>query len=130
MSHVKAAFEKVCKDAKQTEQWFVVLMERVPYYGGPEEGGWWGTDSAPAAYQQFPSKDQAEAAAEAARAMATELQTESRKRFGEQCLRETEWCEERGLDPDWLTEPAGETEYYVIVSREVPQPSYGCRHYE
>lgn len=128
-SYLQSAFDAVIEEAKQPEQHFVCLMEKVPYYGGPEEGGWWGTHTILVSYKEFPSKEAAEAASKAVQKLATELQNESRKEFGEQCLREMEWLDARGLDADFLPEPDGESEFYVIVATELPTNRYGSRQY-
>lgn len=36
-SYMQAAFDAVCKEAKTAVPFFVVLMENIPFYGGPEE---------------------------------------------------------------------------------------------
>jgi len=130
MSYVQAAFDAVCTEAKTPESWYVSLVESVPYYGGPEEGGWWGKDTEVVAFQVFATEELAEAAAAKVRELAEEMSQEAKRSFGEQCLRECEWCEARGLDADWLGEVDGETEYMVIVSEEPIQSQHGCRHYE
>lgn len=127
---VQAAFDAVISDAKRPESRFVCLMESVPYYGGPEEGGWWGSDTHVIAFKEFPTEEAANEAKKAVDKLAKELQDESRKSFGQQCLREMEWLEARGLDADFLPEPDGESRFYVYVGNEVPESSFGCRHYE
>jgi hypothetical protein len=128
-SYLRDAFEAVVCDAKVPEDWYVCLMERIPYYGGPEEGGWWGEDTNLVAYHKCRSEEEARAYMAAVQKLADELTAESRKAFGEQCLRECEWLEARGLDADYLPEPGGETTYDVMVSQGLPQGSRGCRHY-
>ena len=128
--YVQAAFDAVCTEAVEVESWYVSLVESVPYYGGPEEGGWWGRDTHVIAFQVFPTETLAEAAAKKVRALAEEMSQEAKRAYGEQCLRECEWCEARGLDANWLGEVDGETEYAVIVSEEMIQSRQGCRHYE
>lgn len=130
VNYLRDAFNAVIDDAKPAEKWYVALMERVPYYGGPEEGGWWGNDTHLVAYREFPSEELAEAARKAVEKLAAELKAESHKVFGEKMLRELDWLEERGLDADWLPEPDGESDYYVVVSQGIPEESYGSRHYE
>jgi len=130
MSYLQAAFDAVCNEAVTPESWYVSLVERVPYYGGPEEGGWWDCDTQVVAFQVFSTETEAIAAAEAVEKLAKEMSEEAKRAYGEQCLRETEWCEARGLDADWLGEVDGETEYSVVVSEKPIQASYGCRHYE
>jgi hypothetical protein len=123
------AFEKVCEDAIKAEDWFVSLVEDVPFYGGPEEGGWWGSDTLLIAYKRYPSEELAEQAATKARELANELSQESQRSFGQQCLNEMEWLEARGLDADYLPEPDGPSEYRVVVSQGLPVERRGERHY-
>jgi hypothetical protein len=128
--YVQEAFHRYCRKARPPRRHFVCLMERRPYYGGPEEGGWWGSDSILVAFQEFPSKRLAVEAEKAVEKLAYEMSQKSRTEFGKQCLREMEWLEERGLEPDFLPEPDGESQFYVMVTREIPENHYGCRHYE
>jgi hypothetical protein len=127
--YLREAFNQVCQEAREVERWFVVLMERSPFYGGPQEGGWYGSDSIVQAYQEFPSREFAEEAAEKVRKLAAELTTARRREHGEHCLREMDWLEARGLDADYLPEPDGPSEYYVVVSETVPENRYGSREY-
>jgi glycogen debranching enzyme len=127
--YLQAAFDAVCEEAKPAEGHYVCLMESVPYYGGPEEGGWWGRDTNIVAYQYFATAEQAEAAKEAVEKMAQKMSNESKREFGKQCLREMEWLDTRGLDADYLPEPDGESEFYVIATTELPLESRGCRQY-
>jgi hypothetical protein len=124
------AFHAVINDAKLPEKWYVSLMESTPYYGGPEEGGWWGSDTHLVAYREFSSEDSAESARNAVLNLAAELKADSHKTFGNQMLREMDWLDARGLEADWLPEPDGESDYYVVVSQGIPEESYGSRHYE
>ena len=48
---IKEAFFAVCSDAKPARASYVSLYVNSPYYGGPEEGGWWGEDCKLVAYQ-------------------------------------------------------------------------------
>jgi hypothetical protein len=129
-TYLQAAFEAVIQDAKIPEQWYVVLIERVPFYGGPEEGGWWGCDTHVVAFKEYPTEELAQAAAEQVRRLAKELTDQSYFDYGEHCLREMEWLEARGLDANFLPEPDGPSEYLVWVTKEIPQNNYGFRHYE
>jgi len=53
------------------------------------------------------------------------------REFGEQCLRETEWLAQRGLDDSFLPEVDGETNYSVLTEESPGSfESRGCRHYE
>jgi hypothetical protein len=129
MRYYQQAFELACEGAKAPECWYVALLEHVPYYGGPEEGGWWGTDVAVSAYREYLTERDARAAAANVERLAGELSLRAKRDFGEQCLRETDWLDARGLDADFLPEPDGEARYSVYVGRELPQPSYGTRGY-
>jgi hypothetical protein len=129
-SFIQSAFEKVCSEAKPAQGFYVSLMERVPYYGGPEEGGWWGNDHHIVAYQYFSTEEEAQAAKEAVLTLAEEMSRDARKAYGDQCLREVEWLDARNLDADYLPEPDGPSEYYVTMTEGLPSESRGCRHYE
>lgn len=83
---LREAFHQVCKDAKPAEGWYVSLIEVIPYYGGPEEGGWWGSDREVIAYQHFATEEAAQAAKEAVKKLAEELSQQARREFGRQCL--------------------------------------------
>lgn len=128
--YVGDAFNQICKDAETTADWYVCLMASESRYGGPEEGGWWTNDTHVEAYKKFPSEELAEAAKEAIDKLAKELSEAARTEYGRQCLREMEWLEERWLDADYLPEPDGPEQYYVIVSRGIPESEYGPTHYE
>mgnify|MGYP003403256212 CR=1 FL=1 len=128
-SFYESAFHAVCKEAKTPESWYLCLMESARFYGGPEEGGWYGTDSLVVAYQEFPSEELANAALEAAEQLAIELTQSEQREYGEQCLRELDWLEARGLEADWLPEPDGPSSFSLIVSQGIPENSYADRHY-
>lgn len=129
-SYIQAAFEQVCSEAKQAKGFYVCLMEKTSRYGGPEEGGWWTHDTHVVAYQYFETEEAAEAAKEAVEKLSVNMNQDAKRRFGEQCLREMEFCDARGMDYDELPEVDGENEYYVLVSEGLPEPSYGPTHYE
>lgn len=130
MSFIKQAFHAAIENAKAPEQWYVALMEESQYYGGPEEGGWWGTDTHLVAFAEFQREDDARNAAKDVQELAEELEAECRKEHGKQCLREMEWLEARGLDADFLPKPDGPTTYHVVVSNGLPRERFGSRHYE
>jgi hypothetical protein len=128
---VSEAFFATCQQAKPARSSYVSLYVRAPYYGGPEEGGWWGSDTILVAYQEYPSEQQAEAARLAVEQLAAELTHEAKRGHGQQCLREMEWLEARGLDADYLPEVDGPEDYFVAVEEQPGAlSSTGCRHYE
>jgi hypothetical protein len=128
---LQEAFFGICKDAIPAKAYYVSLYLNQPFYGGAEEGGWWGNDTVLIAYQQFPTEEAAQAAREAVEKLASELNTQARREFGEQCQREMEWLESRGLEADYLPEVNGEDSYFVAVEYEAgEQVCRGNRHYE
>lgn len=118
MSHIENAFHTICTEATPPQAAYVSLYVDCPFYGGPEEGGWWGSDTNLVASQYFPTMEAAEAALEAVQELAKELSNDAKKRFGEQCLREMEFCDARGMDYDELREPDGEETYYVVIEEQ------------
>lgn len=128
---IKTAFLTVCEQAVPANGMYVSLYLRVPFYGGPEEGGWWGTDTELVAYYHYPSEELAEAALEKIQALADELNKEEKRAWGDRCVREMEWCDDRGVDYDFLPETDGDSEY-VVMTEETPgtHTRHACRHYE
>ena len=128
---IEAAFHQVCDQAKVASGFYVSLYSNRPFYGGPEEGGWWGSDVILEAYQRFDTAEAAQAAREKVEALAKELTNEAKRKFGKQCLKEMQWCDSRGVDYDYLPEPDGEENYFVAIEEQPgEQASQGCRHYE
>lgn len=130
MSYLQSAFDAVCKNAKQPEGNYVCLVEEYQRYGGPEEGGWYATVTQLVAYEWCATAEEAEAKRAAIEELAKELQADARRAHGDQCNRELDWLEARGLDADWLPEPDGPSEYRVIVADQLPTNDYGPTHYE
>jgi hypothetical protein len=128
---IREAFFTQCEKAKPGNSHFVSLYMIVPFYGGPEEGGWWGSDSKLIAYHQCSTDEEAEAVREKVLALADQLSKKAKRAYGEQCAREIAWLESRGLDDSFLPEVDGEIRYSVCTE-ETPgsMESRGCRHYE
>ena len=128
--YVRAAFDTICDEAQTATGCFVSLYVTVPFYGGPEEGGWWGHDTYVVASQEFIDMHAADGAKEKAEKLAKELSEESRKDFGNQCLREMAWLEARGLESDYLPEPDGDSRYWVCTEdQRGSHESRGDRYY-
>ncbi len=127
---LRQAFELQLPDAKPAEGAYVALMESVPYYGGPEEGGWWGRDTNVVAYRWFATAEAAKTAAALIEKQAVELSTLARDEHGRYCQSQLEWLDARGLDSDFLPEVDGPSEYYVTVTNSYPEDSRGSRRYE
>lgn len=128
--YLEDAFDKICTEAKETVGIYLSLVEDVPFYGGPEEGGWWGTDTHVMKYQHFTTMEAAEIAKAKVEELAASLEADAHRAYGEQCLREMEFLDARGLDADYLREPDGPSKFYVVLSDTVPENRRGCRHYE
>jgi len=134
MNYIKAAFDAVCADAKPASSAYVSLYVNLPYYGGPEEGGWWGSDTELVAYHEVSNDVEAKAISEAVQKMADEMSTEAKDRFNRSCAASVEWVEEH--DPmadvsDYFPEPDGEERYWVATeSRPGEHVSQGSRGYE
>jgi hypothetical protein len=120
VSYLQAAFDHIIQDSDRPKDWYVCLIEEYKAYGGPEEGGWYQTMRSLEAYKSYPSLEMAEEIANHVREFAKELENESRRNYGEHCLYQMEWLEERGLDADYLPEDDGPSNYRVIVCDELP----------
>jgi len=120
---LQQAFDLCFPDAQEAELWFVSLVVEVPFYGGPEEGGWWGRDTELVSWCEFPSEEIAKAAAAKVEATAAELSHAARLDHGRYCLESMDWLHARGLDADFLPEPDGPCEYRVVVTCGQPAES-------
>lgn len=129
--YINSAFHAICTESTEPERIWLSLYRVDQYYGGPEEGGWYGSDYVLTASQQFTTHGALDAAATRITALANDLTDQGKRAFGENCLRETEWLDARGLDDDFLPEPDGPTRY-VVIQEEVrgSSESQGPRHYE
>ncbi len=128
---MQEAFTKVCSEAKKPEGCYVSLYCDRPFFGGHEEGGWWGSDTTLVAYQWYPTAEAAEAAVVSVKKYAEQKTAEAKRAYGEQCTRELEWLDERGLDSDALPEVNGEETFWV-TNEVLPgsHESQGNRRYE
>lgn len=128
---LEQAFHAVCLQAEAGGQrWYVALVEEAPFYGGPEEGGWWGADLLVHAFKAYPTQAEADEVCEQIKQLAAEQTEAARVAYGEACELECEWLEARGLEPDFLPEPDGPSTFDVIVTDRPPENRYSPRHYE
>lgn len=128
---LRNAFFTACKDATPAASWFVSLYVNNPYYGGPEEGGWWGSDTSLVATQEYQGEKTANLAREHVEKLAEQATKDAGRAYGEHCLAETEWLDARMLDDDYLPEVDGHADYWVTVEERVgSREAQGCRHYE
>ena len=128
--YMRKAFEEVIQDHKKVYPCYVVLWRRSPFYGGPEEGGWWGEDRIPEAYHACQNDEIASKRVEKVNRYAKILTKEARMKHSLHCQQSMDWLEARGLDADYLPEPDGEESFYVSIEPDLPEPSYGSRHWE
>jgi hypothetical protein len=128
----KAAFQAAIDSNRRetlNKTYYVTLWREVQWYGGPEEGGWWGSDHIPLETARYSIKEDAENAAKKVEELADILSKESTRAFGEKCLKELEWLDNRNFDADYLSEPDGEDQFFVSVEDEAPRAMYGERGY-
>ena len=128
---ISEAFFSVCKNARPAKSNYISLYIASPYYGGPEEGGWWDEDTILVAYQKCDNQEQAEQMHREVQKLAEELTADAKRGFGQNCAAQCEWLESRGLESDALPEVDGEARYFVMME-ETPgeNTSQGVRHYE
>lgn len=112
---VKASFFATCHTPEATEERFVSLYEHTSEYGGPEEGGWWRHSTVLVSTQKCANQFAAEHLLGRINERAKQLTDEARRRWAAHCAAETHWCEQRGLDADYLPEPDGPSEFEVVV---------------
>lgn len=126
------AFYNANPDAeKDREGWHCSLYQNVSYYGGPEEGGWWDSDTVLEATQWYPTRQLAERALRVVEDVAKGLSKDAQRQHDGQCATECEWLDDRGLDADYLPEVAGADDYYATLERYAgSRTNQGLRHYE
>ena len=131
MTGLRAAFEFVCTNAVKREGVFLSVYRRSPFYGGPEEGGWWGEDVILEEYQAFDFVPDAELALRAISQAVVNETHFAKQAYNDQCRRECDWLEERGLDDSALPEVNGPDSYFIrIETTRGSFESTGGRHYE
>ena len=124
------AFYEICQTAKNIGHYFVCLTETIPFYGGPEEGGWWGNDVILVAYQEYSSLQAAEIALDAIELLVEKLNQDEVRQHGDYCLRQIEFLEARGLDPSDNDVLDGPSHFSVNIYDSLPENNYANRHYE
>lgn len=111
----RQAFFEVCAEAQPATGHFVSLYRIEQFYGGPEEGGWWGHDYILVAYQRTNTQEHADYLSEQITKLADELSSQARSEFNRGCAAELEWLEARGLDESVLPEVGGPDRYAVFI---------------
>jgi len=133
MNTTSQAFFQICTEATVAlyRRHVLSLYRHDPFYGGPEEGGWWGEDRTLVAYQVFPTEEALEAAKAAMDQLVKQLDREEREAHHRGCAARVDWLERRGLDSDFLPEEDGPSRFSVRIE-EYPGEgaSLGNRRYE
>jgi hypothetical protein len=130
---ISEAFHATVTDATTvTNGAYLVLRRREQFYGGPEEGGWYGWDDFVVAYKHFPSEDLARAAMGAVEAYAKDLNREATDAQNRAARAACELADARGedlgnADDAYWTLP---DEHYVRVETGIPQDERESRHWE
>ena len=110
---------------------FVTVYRRDRYYGGAEEGGWYGTDvllETSVEVKSMRLAEQLKAHLENAANAKSEL---NKREWSELCVRELDAAEQRLIDPLSLPEPNLPSDYFVHIETEQgSQIRRGPRHYE
>lgn len=130
MNYLEAAFNAACRDdAVEPQEIYVCLMVSTPFYGGPEEGGWWGEDRTCVKYVRCASEHEAQILKDRIIGLAADLSKEAKRDYGQAMALSCDWLEARGLDADFLPEPDGPERFYVTTCDHVPVATYGERQY-
>jgi len=130
MSHLRHAFFEVLDEPKPAVGVYLSLYRETPFYGGPEEGGWWGYDTELIAYRHYPTRELAEDAKGRVEEVAIRSTEEASHRWGKRCLAETEWLDARGLEDSFLPETSGPETVLVRIEENLGcGASVGDRHY-
>lgn len=130
MSSEREAFFQVCGDAEPMKGHYVSLYRVEQFYGGPEEGGWWGRDYVLVASQRYETEFAARYAMNAVDELAEKLSADAKRAFNRGCAAEAAWLEARGLDDSFLPEVSGGDRYVVYLEEEVGEmASTGERTY-
>ena len=115
---LREAFHTVCSEALPPSPYrHLSLYIRTPFYGGPEEGGWWGTAVELVSTQEFQSEQAARAQLELVEELAQHQTHEAKLAWSDHCRLEIEQAERRGISPDELRETDGPVEYFVVLER-------------
>jgi hypothetical protein len=129
-TYIRAAFDTICVEAVPASAHYVSLYMTEPFYGGPEEGGWWGSDTTLVSHVRVDTREHAEAIRAEVEKLAADLSKDAKDSFNRQCAAECAWLEQRGLDADYLPEVDGEVSYWVTVEdRAGEMASTGARGY-
>ena len=105
-------------------------MERVPFYGGPEEGGWYGSDVLLVQTAEVANESLANKLSAAIQDLAKQLSIEARREDDLHMSLVLDAADAAGIDYENLPEPDGASSFFVIVTNELPMTKKGLRNYE
>ena len=131
MSAIFEAFHRIVSNPTTPIAAYVVLWKSVPFYGGPQEGGWWGSDRIVEAFERVNTREEAEALCERIETLADELTADAARAHGRGCLAHLDWCEARRIDDSnsVFGEDHGPTTYFVTVEDHPPRDQHGDREW-
>lgn len=124
------AWDAIVEDSEVAQECYLSLYKVEPYYGGPEEGGWWGYLHILQKYCKCSSRAQAEMLMEKLQDHCKELTEEAKKADGDDCLRHMERADRRGED---VSDDGydGPSRYYMTIESMPGQNQVTTRsHYE
>jgi len=129
--YIIEAFNAIVESPIPCRRNFVVLWEHRPFYGGPEEGGWWGGDDIPVSYTATHTSVEATELRHRIMELARNLTKESQQEHEATCSSQLQWCEDRNIydSNSIFGEVDGPIRYYVTVTDELPNARFGDRHY-
>lgn len=125
---LREIFHAVCENAQQSEGKYLCLMARVPYYGGPEEGGWWGEDHIVESYQFCENQVILDKILTEINELVRKENEETKTAYNRFCS--DEWERDDSDGPDSLAVLNGPSELFIEIQDNVPQSRYGNRYYE
>lgn len=110
---------------------YVSIYRKERYYGGPEEGGWYGTDVILESSVQVKTETLAEELRDRLLGVAVEKTKTAKKQWSNLCQRELEAAEARLIDPLSLPEPNLPDEYVIHIEQKKGSfERRGSRYYE
>jgi hypothetical protein len=131
MSAIFEAFHRIVSTPITPVSAYVVLWRSEPFYGGPQEGGWWGSDTLVEAFERVNTREEAEALCERIETLADELTADAARAHGRGCRAQLDWCEARRIDDSnsVFGEDHGPTTYFVTVEDHPPRDQHGEREW-
>ena len=124
------AWNEIIEDSEVAQECYLSLYQCESYYGGPEEGGWWGYLHILKEYCKCSSYAQAEMLMKKLQDHCKELTEEAKKADGEDCLRHMERADRRGEDVSDDGYDGPSTYYMTIESIPGENQNTTRSHYE